>query len=97
MSTSVLPFPAWESGRDLLEQPAVAVLVAERRVGEVRAPWRVEGEARRLLLLIDLADVHSAADQILPGGVDVLDGEEEPVKGPRLHRREALADLDRAL
>src|SRR4051794_9502496 len=93
---SVLPFPPREPGRDLLQQPAVAVRVAERRVGEVRAP-RVVGEARRLRRLLDLADVDAAADQVFPGGVDVLDAEEQPVKGPRLHCRQALAEMDRAL
>src|SRR3954454_4907118 len=48
-SISVLPFPAWKPGRDLLELPAVAIRIAERRAGEVRAPWRVE--ARRPALL----------------------------------------------
>src|SRR3954471_4148296 len=67
-SMSVLPFPARQPGRDLLEQPAVAVRVAERRVRKVRAPGQV-GKPGGLRLLLDLADVDAAADEILPGGV----------------------------
>src|SRR5215218_6146225 len=92
-SMSVLPFPPGEPGLDLLKQPAVAVRVFERRVHEVRAPFH--GLEARGLRLVHLADVDAAADEIVPGGVDVLDGEEQPVKGPRLHRREALAEVDR--
>ena len=76
---SVLPFPAGEPGRDLLQQPAVAIRVAERRVREVRPPWRVGARGPPVL---HLADVDAAADEIVPGGVDVLDRQEQPA-GPR--------------
>src|SRR5829696_9651999 len=92
---SVLPLTAGDPGRDLLEQPAVAVRVAERRIREVRAPF-YRLEARRPAL-VHLADVDAAADEIGPSGVDVLDREHQPVSGPRLSRREALAEVDRAL
>src|SRR3954470_17374606 len=85
-SMSVLPFPAGEPGRDLLEQPAVAVRVAERRVREVRAPGQVEPGGLRPLL--HLADVDTAADEIFPGGVEVLYRQIQPVQGAGLHRRE---------
>src|SRR4051812_35464559 len=85
---SVLPFPAREPGRHLLEQPAVAVRVAERRVREVRAPGQVR-EPGGLRLLLHLADVDAAAHEIFPSGVDVLDRQEHPLKGPGLHRRDA--------
>src|SRR5262249_50560215 len=39
--SSVLPLPARKSCRDLLEQPPVAVRIAERSVGLVRATLRV--------------------------------------------------------
>ena len=78
---SVLPFPPGEPGRDLLEQPAVAVRVAERRVREVRAPGQVEPGGPTL---VHLADVDAAADEIVPGGVDVFDREVQPLKGPGL-------------
>src|SRR5687768_459560 len=91
---SVLPLPAGEPGRDLLEQPAVAIRVAERRVREVRAPWQIEARGPTL---VHLADIDAAADEIVPGGVDVFDREDQPVSGPRLRPREALAEVDRAL
>src|SRR3954471_22386215 len=82
MSMSVLPDAARDPGRDLLEQPAVAVRVAERRVREVRAPLD-RLEARRTAL-VHLADLDAAADEILARRVDVLDREQHPVGGPRL-------------
>src|SRR5947208_3237374 len=67
MSISVLPFPAGEPGRYLLELPGVAIRIAERRAGEVRAPRRVEARGPALR---HLADVDAAADEIVAGGVD---------------------------
>src|SRR6266480_2378595 len=91
---SVLPFPAGEPGRDLLQLPGVAVRVAERRPREVRAPRRVEARGPRLL---HLADLDAAADEIVPGGVDVLDDQDQAISGSRLSRGAGLAELDRAL
>src|SRR3954447_15231555 len=94
-SMSVVPFTAGEPGRDLLELPAVAVRVAEPRAREVRAPsLRLEGRGTHLL---HLGDVDAAADEIVAGGVDVPDDEDQPVSGARRSRRAALAELDRAL
>src|SRR4051794_4452223 len=90
---SVLPLTAREPGRDLLQLPAVAVRVAERGPREVGA--RVLVEARGPADL-HLADVDAAADEIRPGSVNVLDREDHGLSGPRLRRRAALAELDRA-
>src|SRR4051812_7304401 len=92
---SVLPAAPGDPGRDLLEQPAVAVRVAEGGVREVRAPGQVKPGGLRLLL--HLADVDASADEILPGGVDVLDRQVELLERPGLHRRDALAEVDRGL
>src|SRR4051812_40412044 len=95
---SVLPHPPGQPGRDLLEDPAVAVRVAEGRVCEVGASGQV-GEPGGLRLLLHLADVDAAADEILPRGVDVLDREVHPLQGSRLHRLDAwdaLPEMDRA-
>src|SRR3954466_15832265 len=94
MSISVVPFPAREPGRDLLEQPAVAVRVLERGEPEVRRPFR-RLEAGRPLLVY-LADLDAAADEVVPGGVDVLHREDPTVEGPGLTRRGALPAVDRA-
>src|SRR5512133_4307634 len=93
MSMSVLPLPAGEPGRDLLELPAVAVGVAERCAREVRARVLVEARGPRHL---HLADVDAAADEIGPGGLDVVDHEDHARGGPRLRRGATLAELDRA-
>src|SRR3954454_19969409 len=91
---SVLPLPAGEPGRDLLEHVAVAVGVAERCPGEVRAPAvGVETWGPRLL---DLAHVNPASDEVGACGVDVVDYEEQPVGRAGLSGRPALAELDRA-
>src|SRR3954454_15631555 len=92
---SVVPSPPGQPGRDLLKQPAVAVRVAERGVREVRAPGQVEPGGLRLLL--HLADVDAAADEILAGGVDVRDRQVELLEGSGLHGRDALAEMDRGL
>src|SRR5690348_11324878 len=93
MSMSVLPLPAREPRRDLLELPAIAVGVAERGPCEVRARALVEAGGPAHL---DVADVHAAADEVLPGRVDVPDREDHGLSGARLRRRAALAELDRA-
>src|SRR5215475_13506546 len=94
-SMSVLPLPPGDPGRDLLEQPAVAIWVAERRVCEVGAAcYRLEAGGSAL---VHLADVDAPADEIGPGGVDVGDREDQPVSGPWRSRGEALAEVDRAL
>src|SRR3954452_6984929 len=92
-SMSVLPHPAGEPRRDLLEHPAVAVGVAERRAREVRAPSPVEARRSRLL---HLAHVDAAAREVVPGGVDVVDHEEHALSGARLGRRAGRAELNRA-
>src|SRR3954453_9377237 len=94
-SMSVLPLTPGQAGRDLLKQPSVAVRILERRVREVRAPGQVEPGGLRLFL--HLGDVDPAAGEIFPGGVDVLDRQVQPVKGSGFHRRDALAEMDRAL
>src|SRR5215208_7106055 len=93
MSMSVVPSASGQPGRDLLEQTAVAVRVAEGRVREVRAPRYVD--PGRLRLLLDVADLDAAADEIRSGRVDVLDRQVQLLEGTRLHGRDALAEVDR--
>src|SRR3954447_16393021 len=94
-SISVVPDAPGNPGRELLEQPGVAVRVAERRIDEVRAPWDRFEPWRPAL--VRLGDVDAPADQLAAGGLDVLDGEDQPVGGSGSGLREALADVDRAL
>ena len=90
------------AGKPYLESPGAASRSRpgpRTRVREVRAPGQV-GEPGRLRLLVHLADVDAAADEIVPGGVDVLDRQVHPLKGPGLHRRDArdaLPEMYRAL
>src|SRR4051794_34987095 len=91
---SVLPRPAGEPRRDFLEHVAVAVWVAERCPREVRAA--AVGVETRGPRFLDLAHVDPAADEIGARGVDVVDYEEQAAGRPRLSRRAALAELDRA-
>lgn len=51
-----------------MEDPAVAVLVAEGRLREVGATWRVQ---TRWPTDRHLADLDTAADEILPGRIDI--------------------------
>src|SRR5882757_71845 len=73
-SISLVPRPAGKPLRDLLQQPAVAVGVAERGVREVRPVACVS--APRRPRFVHLTDVDAAADERLAGGIDVFDGED---------------------
>jgi hypothetical protein len=49
------------------------------------------------LVVVRLADVGAVPDEIVPGGADVLDREDQPDGALGLDRGQALADVDRAL
>ena len=70
---------ARESLRDLLQDPYIAVGVRERCSAEVGAALRIEaGNAALARFEVpDLADFDAAADQVLAGGLDVVDDEEQ--------------------
>src|SRR3954470_14151935 len=80
---------------DLLELPLVAVGVREERAAGVGAPLGIDARHPALagLEVPDLADVDAAADQVVAGGHDVVDDQEQALVGLR-HRRGALAELD---
>src|SRR5204863_8007289 len=80
----LLPFAAGKARRDLLEQPAIPVWILKRGKREVGTTFRVAPSDARVLhgvvegtagVVEDLADVNAAIDQVLAGGVDVIDGE----------------------
>ena len=73
---------AGESLGDLLQDPRVAVGIRERCSAEVRAALRVEaGDAALAGLDVpDLADLDAAADQVVAGGDDVVDDEEQALQ-----------------
>src|SRR4030095_12918734 len=74
-----------KSGRDLLQQPAVAVWILKRGKREVGTTFRVTPSDARVLhsvikwaagVVEDLAHVDAAADQLVAGGVEVVHGED---------------------
>jgi hypothetical protein len=94
------PHPALEPLGDLLKQPPVAVGVGKRRVAAVRGLLRVGAElafvGRHVAAPVeDLADVHTAADQLVPGRVDVVDDQHHVLHRARLQRRHSRTELDR--
>src|SRR4051812_24029337 len=91
--------PAGKPIRDLLEEEAVAVGIAERREAAVRAALGVAAGQVSLRAqaspVPDLADVRAAADQLVARGLDVLDGEVDVLDRAGLHRRQSGPELDR--
>src|SRR5689334_13086258 len=77
--------PAWRQRLlqpDLLDQPAVALGIAERQERVVAGPLRVW--ARRLtafLEVVHLADVHTPAGELGPGGLDIRDHQVQALNG----------------
>jgi hypothetical protein len=66
MSISVLRVPAGEPGRDLLEQPAVAVRIVERGIREMGATFGIQPRKELFPLAVEqLADLDPAADKVL--------------------------------
>src|SRR4051794_23252217 len=87
-SSSVAPLsiatsPARKALGDLLQQEGVAVRVAERRERRVRATGRIRPRkvpfGSQSLAVPDIADLGAAADELGPGGFDVVDNEVQPV------------------
>src|SRR5262245_52788322 len=83
--SSRLPFAPGKSRRDLLEQPAVPVRILERGKREVRTTLRIAAADARVLhgvvegasgVVKDFAYVDTAGEQVVAGGVDVVDGED---------------------
>src|SRR5215469_11665878 len=60
--SSVLPLPAREPGLDLLEEPFVAIRVAERGVSLIRAILRVPARNAPAGKMEQLADLRTPAD-----------------------------------
>ena len=99
--------PAGQPRRDLLQQPAVAVRVAERGEGAVAAvvgrrarstrPRAVGLElGARLLGVEHLADLDAAGGELVARGLDVGDDQVEALGRARRGRGDLRAELDRA-
>src|SRR5215213_5716722 len=86
-----------QPGRDLLQQPAIAVRVAERGERAVRAAfrirttdWAVQSEVE------DLAHLDAGGDQSVAGSLNVGDDQVSSLERSGRGRREIPAELDRA-
>src|SRR6266478_6626701 len=91
-------------GGDLLQQPAVAVGIAERDPRAVGAPLRIRarqaalrpGDTESAVEMEDLARVGAVGDELGACGLDVVDDEERSLNRARRGGREALPDEDGA-
>jgi hypothetical protein len=89
--SSVFPLPARKSRSDLLEEPAVAVRIAERCIREIGATFRVRARKKLTPLAVEhLTDLDAAADEILARRVDVGDDQFHALSGAGRSCREAL-------
>ena len=70
---SVLPLPAGETRRDLLELPLIAVWIVERRIRLVGPMFGVRTGNAPSSQVVHLADLDAAVNEIGSRGVDVAD------------------------
>src|SRR4029077_430433 len=89
---------------DLLEQPAVSVRILERGKREIGTTlWIATGDAwvfssaveRTAGVLEYFADFCATSDQIVAGGLDVIDGERQTLHRARFWRRHSFTEDDR--
>jgi hypothetical protein len=92
----VLPLAARKPRLDLLEQPSVAVRVAERGIRLVGAAFRIGAQNTAARQVEDLADLDAPANEVGSRRVDVVDGQQQALNRPGLVGGEALAECDRA-
>src|ERR1700739_3010984 len=95
-SSSALPLSARKPRLDLLEQPPVAIRIAERGIGLVRAALRVWSRNTSPSEVEHLADLDAAADEIRTRSVDVGDDQQQALDGAGLICGEARPESDRA-
>src|SRR5690348_17632379 len=88
--------PPWESSRDLLKQPAVAVGILEGSKGVVGRVLRISARRLRVarLAMEHLGHVHAAAGQLGTRLLDVVDDEVHPLGAAGLSTGQAVAELD---
>src|SRR5829696_6490 len=91
--------PAGEAGRDLLQQPLVAVRIAERGVTKVTAPCRVrtfDGRLARTGTVKHVAHIEAVSDEVGARRLDVGYHEVKSACRARHGRCEPGAEVDRA-
>src|SRR4051794_19113656 len=77
-SATSMSHPARETLGDFLQRPGVAVGIGEGCPAEIRAALRVDARhlPRAGFGVPDLAHLDAAADQLVAGGFDVVDGQQ---------------------
>src|SRR6516162_4306060 len=88
----VLPLPARKPRPDLLEQPFVAIWIAERGIRLVGATLRVRTRNTPPGEVEYLADLGAAADEVRTRRVDVVDSQDQAPNRARLIRGDALPE-----
>src|SRR5258708_8735558 len=89
--------PSWSALVDFLDQPAVAIRVAERDETVVVGPPGIEARGLSFRSEVErLARVDSAIDELSPRGLDVGRDQVHSLICSRLHPRDSRGDLNRA-
>src|SRR4029077_2769141 len=92
-----MPSPSWSTLLDFLDQPAVAVRVAERQETIVVGPLGIETRGLSFRSEVErLAHIHYPIDETSPRGLDVGCDQVDALQCARLHMCEPFADLNRA-
>src|SRR5882724_6296703 len=92
-----MPSPSWSTLLDFLDQPAIAVRVAERHEIVVVGPPGIEAGSLSFRSEVErLAHIDSAIDELSPRGLDVGCDQVDTLQCARLHMCEPFADLNRA-
>src|SRR5262245_34805215 len=94
--------PSVQSRLDFLEQPAVAVRIAERGIRAVGATFRIEprharfrrGDTAAALEMEHLAHLDPAACELGACRLYVMDDEHQSLDRARRGRRDSLAEVD---
>src|SRR5215469_15828603 len=93
---SVLPFPSRQSRLDLLEQPPVAIRIAERGIGLVGATFRIRAGNTTAGQVEYLTDLDAPVGELLARCVDAVDGKDQALDRARFAGGHALPEGDRA-
>ena len=93
---SVLPHPAREPRRDLLEQPLIAIRVVEGRVSLIGATLRVTAGDTPAGQMEHLADVGAVFYEVLTRCVNITNGQQQALSGTGRRCGQALPERDRA-
>jgi len=92
-----MPSPSWSTLLDFLDQPAVAIRVAERDETVVVGPPGIEARGLSFRSEVErLAHIDSAIDELSPRGLDVGRDQVQSLICARRHLRGSRADLNRA-